>query len=132
MSRKYKIQNQDKLYHVIFTVIHWLDVFIRREYRDLFLESLRFCQAKKGLEVDAYCIMSSHIHLIIGRKGEGKMEDIIRDLKKFTAVKLIEAIADNPQESRKELLLWLFARAGKKNGNNLRYQFWYGPPNAAG
>ena len=34
MSRKYKIRDQDKLYFVTFTVIHWLDVFIRREYQN--------------------------------------------------------------------------------------------------
>jgi putative transposase len=61
MSRKYKIHDQSALYFVAFTVIHWLDVFIRREYRDTFLESIRYCQANKGLEVCAYCIMSSHI-----------------------------------------------------------------------
>ena len=33
MSEKYKIRNQDKLYFVTFTVIQWLDVFIRREYK---------------------------------------------------------------------------------------------------
>ena len=124
MSRKYKIHDQDKLYFVTFTVIHWLDVFIRREYRDIFLDSLRYCQKNKGLEVCAYCIMSSHVHMIIGRHGELSMEGIIRDIKKFTSVKIIEAIRSNPQESRRELLLWLFERAGKHNPNNIRYQFW--------
>ncbi|MBI3221285.1 MAG: transposase [Bacteroidetes bacterium] len=124
MSRKYKIRNQDKLHFVTFTVIHWLDVFIRREYKDVFLESVRYCQKTKGLEIYAYCIMSSHIHLIIGRNGMNSLEDIIRDIKKFTSVKLIEAIKANPQESRKELFVWLFERAGQKNGNNTHYQFW--------
>ena len=41
MSRKYKIRDQDKLYFVTFTVIAWLDVFIRQEYRDIFLDSLK-------------------------------------------------------------------------------------------
>ena len=124
MSRKFKIRNQEKLYHITFTIIHWLDVFIRREYRDLFLESVKYCQVNKGLEVYAYCIMSSHVNMIIGRNGEENLEGIIRDLKKFTLVKLIEAIAANPQESRKELLLGLFERAGRKNSNNTKYQFW--------
>ena len=66
MSRKYKIRDQSALHFVTFTVIHWLDVFIRREYGDVFLDSIRYCQANKGLEVCAYCIMSSHIYLIIG------------------------------------------------------------------
>jgi len=99
MSRKYKIRDQDKLYFVTFTVIQWLDVFIRREYRDIFLDSLRYCQQNKGLEVCAYCIMSSHIHLILGRHGESSLESIIRDIKKFTSLKIVEVIRANPQES---------------------------------
>jgi putative transposase len=35
---------------------------------------------------------------------------------------LIEAIKNNQQESRRELLLWLFER-GKKNAHNTHYQF---------
>ena len=124
MSTKYKIKDQDKLYFVTFTVIHWLDVFIRREYRDLFINSIKYCQQHKGLEVYAFCIMSSHIHLIIGRYGNTEIQEIVRDIKKYTSVKIIEAIFNNPQESRKDLLIWLFERAGKINGNNTRYQFW--------
>jgi putative transposase len=68
--------------------------------------------------------MSSHIHLIIGRHGDPNLEHIIRDIKKYTSTQIIEAIKNNPQESRKELLLWLFERAGKANKNNMHYQFW--------
>ena len=100
MSRNYKIRNQDKLYFVTFTVIQWLDVFIRREYRDM------------------------HARWIMGRHGEPSLEGIIRDIKKYTSTKIIEAIAANDHESRRELLLWLFERAGKRNSNNTKYQFW--------
>ena len=36
--------------------------------------------------------MSSHIHMIIGRNGDAGLDGIIRDIKKFTSVKIIEAI----------------------------------------
>jgi putative transposase len=85
MSRKYKIRDQDKLYFITFTVINWIDFFIRNEYKDIFLKSLEHCQINKGLEIYAYCIMTSHIHLIIGRDGDDNMEDIIRDLKSYTS-----------------------------------------------
>jgi putative transposase len=124
MSRRYKIRDQDKLYFVTFTVIRWLDVFTRNVYKDIFLDSLKYCQRHKGLEVCAYCIMTSHVHMIIGRNQEPGLEGIIRDIKKFTAVKLVEAIRDNPQESRKDLFLWLFEKDGKRNPNNVRFQFW--------
>jgi putative transposase len=124
MSRKYKIVNQDELYFVTFTVIQWLDVFTRREYADIFLDSVRYCQKNKGLEVWCFVVMSSHIHMILGRHGEEPLGGIIRDIKKYTSSKIVAAIADNARESRRELFLWLFRRAGNKNSNNKVYQFW--------
>ena len=124
VSRKYKIRDQDQLYFVTFTVIRWLDVFTRREYRDIFMDSLRYCQQYKGLDLYAYCIMTNHVHMIIGRRGTGDLQGIIRDIKKYTSVKIIEAVKDNPQESRKDLLMWMFERTGRYNPNNKIYQFW--------
>jgi putative transposase len=124
MSRKYKIRNHDNLYFVTFTVIRWLDVFTRNLYKDIFLDSLRYCQKNKGLELYAYCIMTNHVHMIIGRTGKARLDGIIRDIKKFTSVKIIEAIQNNPRESRRELFLWLFEKDGTRNPNNTRFQFW--------
>ncbi|WP_165823954.1 transposase [Pseudochryseolinea flava] len=68
--------------------------------------------------------MSSHVHMIIARQGKQTLEGVIRDLKKYTSVKITEAIENNSQESRRELLLWLLKRAGSRNVNNKTYQFW--------
>ena len=124
MSRKYKIRNQEARYFISFAVVHWIDVFTRPLYKDIFMDSLKYCQEHKGLEVYAYVLMTNHVHLIIGKTGEQKIEDIIRDLKKFTSYKIVKAISDNPQESRKEWMLWMFERAGKRNSNNKNHQFW--------
>ena len=48
----------------------------------------------------------------------------MRDLKSNSSRELREAIKDNPQESRKEWMLWLMQRAGRKNSNNRDFQFW--------
>src|SRR5688500_19406109 len=124
MSRKFKIRDQETVHFVTFTTIQWLDVFIRAEYRDIFIDSIRFCQKNKGLEVYAYCIMSSHIHMIIARHGKQELQHVIRDIKKSTSSKIIEAVNNNPQESRKQLLIWLFEKAGTYNSHNEQYQFW--------
>ena len=124
MSRKYKIRNPESLYFVTFTVIHWIDVFIRKDYRDIFIESLKFCQQKKGLELYAYCIMSSHIHMILGTNGRIRLENTIRDLKKYTATKIIYNIKNNSFESRKKWLIEIMEDTGRMNNNNTRYQFW--------
>jgi putative transposase len=123
MSSKYKFRNQEKLYFVTFAVVYWLDVFIRKEYKEAILESLEFCQLNKGLEIYGWCIMTSHIHLIIGSNG-GKMEDILRDFKSFTSRNLKELIKSHPQESRREWLIWMMERAGKKNNHNKGFKYW--------
>jgi hypothetical protein len=48
----------------------------------------------------------------------------LRDLKKFTSKRLIEAIENNPAESRKEWMMSIFRNAGQKKSNNKDYQFW--------
>ena len=68
--------------------------------------------------------MSSHLHLIVGTKGQQKIEDIVRDLKRHTSKTILKTISENPQESRKEWMLWMFERAGKRNPNNKNYRFW--------
>lgn len=123
MSRKYKFRNPDGLYFVTFATVNWIDVFTRRCYKDLLVESLNYCIDKKGLEVFAWVVMSNHVHLLVKRDKE-VLEDVIRDFKKFTAKSILKEIIDQQQESRKEWMLWMFERAGKRNSNNSKYQFW--------
>ncbi len=123
MSRKYKFTDQNKLYFVSFAVINWIDLFIRKPYKDIVVNSLAYCGKEKGLELYGWCIMTSHVHLIMGTSGN-PMQDIIRDLKRHTSEELHKAIAENKTESRREWLLWMMERAGKKNGNNGSFQLW--------
>ena len=123
MSRKYKFHDQDRLYFVTYAVVDWVDVFTRNEYRNIVLDSLKYCCANKGLELYAWCLMTNHVHLVIGTRDK-KMEDILRDHKSFTADALLKAIVNNKQESRREWMLSVFAAAGHANSNNANYQFW--------
>ena len=124
MSRNYKFHNPEGLYFISFAVVGWLDVFIRNEYKDLFLESVRFCQKNKGLEIHACCIMSSHVHLVFRSIDGQKPELLIGDLKRFTSKAIVQAIKENNRESRKEFLLDYFLKEGSKTSNVSQYQFW--------
>jgi REP element-mobilizing transposase RayT len=123
MSSKYKFRDQDRLYFVSFAVVYWIDLFIRNEYKNIMLDSWRYCQANKGLEIYGWCIMPSHVHMIIGTEGD-KLENIMRDTKKHTSAALREAIQNHPGESRKEWMLWMMQRAGRKNSQNIEFQLW--------
>lgn len=124
MALKYRIHDQKELYFVTFTVVNWIDVFIRDWYREVIVNSIRFCQLEKGLQVYAWVIMTSHIHMIIGTEGKMNLEDIIRDMKRHTSGEMRDILKNNSFESRKEWMLWMFGRAGRKNTNNIDYQFW--------
>jgi len=49
MSRNYKFHDQERPYFVTFSVIRWIDVFTRREYKDILVDSLKYCIENKGL-----------------------------------------------------------------------------------
>jgi REP element-mobilizing transposase RayT len=123
MSRKYKFLDQSKIYFVSFAVINWIDLFIRNQYKNIVLDSLSFCQQNKGLELFAWCIMTSHLHLIMGTRKQN-MEDILRDFKSYTSRQLRLAILENPQESRREWMLRMMYDAGISNSNNRGFQLW--------
>ena len=123
MSRNYKFHNAEGLYFVTFSVIRWIDVFTRREYKDILIDSINYCIKNKGLEVYAWVIMSNHVHMIISTKDK-PMQDILRDMKRHTSKAIVKAIDENTQESKREWMLWFFGREGKGNPNNEQYQFW--------
>lgn len=123
MSRNYKFHNQEFPYFVTFTVVRWIDVFTRIEYKDIIVDSLKYCIKNKGLKLYAWVIMSNHVHLIIGTKDK-PMQDILRDIKRHTSKTITTAISENHQENRREWLLWFFEREGQRNPGNEHYQFW--------
>ncbi len=124
MSIKYKFSNPDALYFITFATVGWIDIFTRAIYKELLVESFRYCVKEKGLVIHGYVIMSNHVHMIVGRKGDSTLSEIMRDLKKFSSVRIIKEIIQNPEESRKKWILYLLAQAGKANNNNTHYQLW--------
>ncbi len=123
MSGKYKFSDNEKLYFISFAVVNWIDLFIRKEYKEIVLESWRYCQVEKDLEIYAWCIMSSHLHMIIGSKGR-PLEKIVGEMKSFTSRALRKAIAEHSGESRREWMTELMERAGINNSNNNDWQLW--------
>ena len=108
MSSKYKVGEDAIPHFVTFSVVGWIDVFSREQYKELFLESLKYCQEKKGMMLHAWVIMTNHVHLIISSISN-KLEHVVRDLKKFTSKQIIKAIKENNSESRKEWMLNIFS-----------------------
>ncbi|GAA5044677.1 transposase [Marivirga lumbricoides] len=123
MSRKYKFHNKEGLYFISFATVYWIDIMVREQYFSIIIDSLDYCRKNKGLEIYCYCIMPSHMHLII-RAKDNNPEIVLGRFKEFTSKQLQASIKENVQESRKEWLLWMLERAGSKSSNVKGSQLW--------
>lgn len=123
MPTGYQIDNQSGLYFLTLQVVDWVDVFSRKIYRDIIIDSLRYCSAHKGLQVRAYVIMSNHVHLIFNALDDN-LSDVLRDMKRFTATSILKEIEQHPQESRRDWLMKRFEFAARRHKRNSLHQFW--------
>ncbi|MGK0285442.1 MAG: REP element-mobilizing transposase RayT, partial [Salibacteraceae bacterium] len=97
---------QDQLYFLTFQVVEWVDVFTRKTYRDIIIQSLKFCQENKGLEIYGYVIMSNHIHLLL-RSDSNSLSNTIKEFKSFSAKQILKLI-ETGSESRRDWMLKVF------------------------
>ncbi|WP_396170342.1 REP-associated tyrosine transposase [Flavobacterium sp.] len=122
MKEGYVIRDPSLPHFITATVVDWIDVFSRKNYRDVVIECFDFCIQNKGMILYGYVIMSNHIHFIVQSK-EGKLSDLIRDFKKFTAKTILDKIQTEP-ESRREWMLERFKLATESHSRNKNFQFW--------
>ena len=113
-----KTANSNELYFITFTVVHWLDVFTRIEYKNIVVDILNYYIDNNKVEIYSYVIMSNHIHLICSTEEPFKLSDVLRDFKKHTSKQIIKSIENNTKESKKAWMLWIFKRAGEQNNRN--------------
>ncbi len=123
MGDSYQIKDQGGLHFLTCTVVGWVDVFSRKKYRDIIIESLKFCLKEKGLLVYSYVIMTNHVHLVVRSETE-KLSDTIRDFKRFTSNRILSDISENNQESRREWMDVVFRYHAKYNSRVNERQFW--------
>lgn len=122
MNAGYAIRNQQLPHFITATVVDWIDVFSRKAYRDQVIDCINYCVKNKGMIVYGYVIMTNHIHMII-QSESGKLSDLIRDFKKFTAKTILDKIKNEP-ESRRIWMLERFRLATKSHHRNKNFQFW--------
>lgn len=113
------------LYFLTMTVVDWIDVFSRLNHKLTIVDSLKFCQEHKGLEIYSWCLMSNHLHMIaaVNEHSAYTLSDVLRDFKKFTSKQIIHNIQSEP-ESRRDWLLDRFAFEGRKDNKITNYKFW--------
>src|SRR6201995_6118258 len=113
------------LYFVTLTVVGGIDVFTRYEYCDLLVDTLNYCIDNKRLRVYEYAILPSQLYMIADvEQGKGNLPKVLRDLKSISAKQILRAIAEHPEESRKEWLMRLFHFFANRYQHDSEHHFW--------
>ena len=121
------IKEQNSAHYLTFRVEQGIDVFTLLEYKEMVLESLKFCQKNKGLIIYGWAILSNTLHLIVRAKTPNKLSDVVRDFKKFTSSKIIQKIKSNKFDKRKNWMVWIFKTKASEVQRNEIYKFWENP-----
>ena len=124
MSSKYKFVDKAGIYFTTSTIVDWVDLFTRDIYRNILLDSLRYCQQNQGLRIHPWVLMPSHLHMICSAKEGHELGKTLRNCKAFTAMQLIDALIKHSHESRRKWILERFEKSGKASSINHRFQCW--------
>ncbi len=120
---EYRKTTPNDLYFVTLTIEGWVDLFTRKECKDIIIENLKYCQEKEQLEIYAYVLMSNHLHMIC-RRMDKDLKELLGRFESFTAKKLLAFIEQDARESRKDWLLFLFQTFAKKNEQYSKHHVW--------
>jgi REP element-mobilizing transposase RayT len=122
MSTGYQIKNQEALHFLTFQIVDWIDIFTRKIYKDIIIDSFKYSIESKGFQIFAYVIMSNHIHMI-AHSSTGQLSDTIRDIKKYTSKKIVETVLEDG-ESRRDWIINRFLLNASHLKGVKNYQVW--------
>ena len=131
MPNSYRVfTDQHYAYFVTWTLVDWLHLFDKDLYRQIVLDSLNYLRTEKKTQLNAYVIMSSHVHAILWPEIGINLSDITRDFKRFTSRKISQAA--KTQNAMEILKVFQKARSENRAQNVSRYQVWQegSPPEA--
>jgi REP element-mobilizing transposase RayT len=123
MSDRYKATMPGEAYFITTTVVDWIRLFSNPIHQNIIIESLIYCCKEKGLEIYAWCLMPSHLHMICKAKDDDILANVMRDFKKFTSKKIIQLLQQESNEENAQALQ-KFAEACGHLKRRQEYKVW--------
>jgi REP element-mobilizing transposase RayT len=90
MSRtRYRFHEGEYPYFLTCTVVAWLPVFSHPPFVEIILDSWRFLQRERGVQIFGYVILENHLHWIAVAEN---LSDQVARFKSFTARKILDEL----------------------------------------
>jgi putative transposase len=123
MPRSYRVvPNEGYAYFITCTVIEHLPIFTETAYASIILDSLAFIREQKNVRLNAFVLMSTHLHAVLWPKDKANMSDILRDFKRHTS-RSISKLAQ-AREDRHYLKQFAAARVDGRSREICDYKVW--------
>ena len=110
----------ERVFFITTTVVDFAEVFTKDKYCEILIRNIEYYQSKYRFHIYGYVIMPSHLHWIIKvNQRFGSISDIMRDIKKYSAWDVMEAL----EKDREDRFLNIFV----SEANRYKFQkrkFW--------
>ena len=113
----------DACYVLTLNTVDKIDVFVRPAYKQVITEALNYFIDAQGLTVYCWCLMSSHLHLIVRTKDGTAPAYFERDFKKFTTPAILKTI-EMEMDFRREWMMRHFEEYPKSLRRLEKFHLW--------
>jgi REP element-mobilizing transposase RayT len=123
MPNSYRVfTDKHYAYFVTWTVIDWLPLFADSAYRQIILDSLNYLRTNKHTQLNAFVVMSTHLHAILWPDDGINLSDVTRDFKRYTS----REISKEAERQGEKEFISAFKNARKENRAQKvsTYQVW--------
>jgi len=118
MSRsRYRFFETEYPYFITNTIVAWLPVFAQPSFVEIVLDSWRFLQRERGVQIFGYVVMENHLHWIA--QGTDLPQQVGR-FKSFTARSIIDAMEERGFKTMLDELRFFKLR----HKVDQKYQLW--------
>lgn len=113
----------DACYFLTFNTVDKIDVFVRPAYKQVIVEALNYFIRAQGLHVYSWCLMSSHLHLVVRTKDGTTPANFERDFKKYTTPELLKMM-ETEMDFRRDWMLQHFEEYAKSLKRIEKFHLW--------
>jgi len=113
----------DACYVLTLNTVDKIDVFVRPAYKQVITDALNYFIDAQGLTVYCWCLMSSHLHLIVRTKDGTAPAYFERDFKKFTTPAILKTI-EMEMDFRRDWMMRHFEEYPKSLRRLEKFNLW--------
>jgi REP element-mobilizing transposase RayT len=113
----------DSSYFLTLNTVDKIDVFVRPAYKQAIADALNYFIECQGLVVYGWCLMTSHLHLIIRTREASAPAYFERDFKKYTTPIILKTI-EMEMDFRRDWMMRHFEDYGKPLRRIEKFHLW--------